>query len=128
MPSPVEDRPGLLMRDSFGYSEQTLIVPPLLAHSLQYFDGDHTELDLREALVKATNDLQSGSLAKHLYDALHNAGFLEDEIYNQLRETKQRAFEDSPVRLPSHAGSAYPEDAAGLTSVVNEWVGPRNET
>jgi len=127
MPSPLEDRPGLLIRDSFGYSEQTLIIPPLLAHSLQYFDGTQTELDLREALVKATGDLQSGSLANHLYDALHNAGFLEDEIYDALRESKQRAFHDSPVRPPSHANSAYPEDAADLTTTVKEWMGPPNE-
>jgi AmmeMemoRadiSam system protein B len=128
MPSPLEDRPGLLIRDSFGYSEQTLIIPPLLAHSLQYFDGDHTELDLREALVKATQDLQSGSLAKHLYDALHNAGFLEDEVYDEMRDTKHRAFENSPVREPAHAGSAYPPDAADLTGMVKEWVGTPNES
>ena len=29
MPSPLDDRPGLLMRDPFRYSEQTVIVPPL---------------------------------------------------------------------------------------------------
>jgi len=58
---------------------------------------------------------------------LHNAGFLEDEIYDALRESKQRAFHDSPVRPPSHANSAYPEDAADLTATVKEWMGPPNE-
>ncbi len=123
MPSPLEDRPGLLIRDSYGYSPQTLIIPPLLAHSLQYFDGEHTELDLREALVLATSDLQSGSLATHLYDALHNAGFLEDAVYDEMRESKHREFADSPVRQPAHAGSAYPDTAADLTSTVKEWLG-----
>jgi len=127
MPSPLEDRPGLLIRDSYGYSPQSLIIPPLLAHSLQYFDGDHSELDLREALVRATNDLQSGGLAAHLFDALHNAGFLEDEVYEEMRAAKHRAFEDSPVREPSHAGTAYPDDASELTAMVEGWVGPRNE-
>jgi AmmeMemoRadiSam system protein B len=126
MPSPVEDRPGLLIRDSFGYSEQTLIVPPLLAHCLQFFDGEHTELDIREELVRATNDLQSGSLATHLFETLHNSGFLEDEVYHQMRESKHRAFADSPVREPSHAGSAYPENAAELSETVAEWAGPPN--
>jgi hypothetical protein len=28
MPSPVEDRPGLLLRDPFGYTEDAVIVPP----------------------------------------------------------------------------------------------------
>ena len=31
MPSPVEDRPGLLIRDSLRYSDTTLIIPPALA-------------------------------------------------------------------------------------------------
>ena len=127
MPSPVEDRPGLLVRDSFGYSEQTLIIPPLLAHCLQFFDGEHTELDVREELVRATNDLESGSLATHLYEALHNAGFLEDEIYQQLRDAKHRAFADSPVREPAHAGSAYPENAQELTDTVAGWAGPPSQ-
>ena len=35
MPSPLEDRPGLLMRDPFQYTEQTIIVPPLLARALR---------------------------------------------------------------------------------------------
>ena len=30
MPSPVEDRPGLLIRDPYHFSEVTLIVPPAL--------------------------------------------------------------------------------------------------
>ncbi len=124
MPSPVEDRPGLLIRDSYGYSEQALIVPPLLAHCLQFFDGEHSELDIHEELVRVTGDLQSGSLARHLFEALHNGGFLEDEIYQQMREAKHRAFADSSVREPSHAGTAYPPNAAELTGALLEWAGP----
>ena len=126
MPSPVEDRPGLLVRDSYGYAEQTLIIPPLLAHCLQFFDGEHTELDIHEELVRVTGDLQSGSLARHLLETLHNAGFLEDEVYEQMRDARHRAFESSPVREPSHAGSAYPQNASELTSAVREWVGTPN--
>jgi len=126
MPSPFEDRPGLLLRDTFGYSPQRLIIPPLLAHCLQFFDGEHTDLELREELVRATGDLTSGSLGANLLTALHNAGFLEDEIYYQMREAKHRAFEDSPVREPTHAGSAYPDDAAELTETAREWVGSPN--
>ena len=126
MPSPVEDRPGLLVRDSYGYSGQTLIIPPLLAHCLQFFDGEHTELDVHEELVRATGDIQAGELAKHLYEALHKAGFLEDELYEQMRQAKHRAFADSPVREPAHAGSGYPASAPELTETVREWAGAPN--
>lgn len=123
MPSPLEDRPGLLIRDSYGYSEATLIVPPLLAQCLQFFDGAHTDLDLKEELVRDTGDLQAGSIADHLYETLRGAGFLEDDVYAEMRERRHREFADSPVRAAAHAGSAYPESAAELTDTVKEWVG-----
>ena len=50
MPSPVEDRPGVLLRDPFRYTEDVLIVPPALVPFLGYFDGAHDEGDLRLAL------------------------------------------------------------------------------
>jgi AmmeMemoRadiSam system protein B len=127
MPSPVEDRPGLLVRDSYGYSGQTLIIPPLLAHCLQFFDGEHSELDMHAELVRVTGDIQAGDLAKHLVEALHSAGFLEDELYHQMREEKHRAFADSTVREPAHAGGAYPQNAAELTTIVREWAGAPND-
>ena len=39
MPSPVPDRPGLLIRDAYRYSDATLIIPPELVESLRCFDG-----------------------------------------------------------------------------------------
>src|SRR5439155_27361300 len=48
MPSPVPDRPGLLMRDSYRYSDVTLIIPPGLVECLRCFDGETTELELRQ--------------------------------------------------------------------------------
>jgi AmmeMemoRadiSam system protein B len=126
MPSPIEDRPGLMIRDSYGYSVQTLIIPPLLTQCLPFFDGEHTDLDLREELVRMTSDLQSGSLGGHLYDALHGAGFLEDDVYHQMKDARHREFADAPVREPSHAGTAYPFEAAELTNTVREWMGAPN--
>jgi hypothetical protein len=51
MPSPVDDRPGLLMRDPLLYSEQAMVVPPPLVPALVLFDGLHSEADLAEALA-----------------------------------------------------------------------------
>ncbi len=43
MPSPVAERPGLLLRDPFGYTSQVLIIPPPLVPLLRLFDGGHGE-------------------------------------------------------------------------------------
>ena len=52
MPSPFEDKPGLVIRDPFHFSDATLIVPPALVECLEYFDGQHSALDLRAHLVQ----------------------------------------------------------------------------
>src|SRR5205814_340936 len=109
MPSPVPDRPGLLIRDAFRYSDVTLIVPPDLVQCLRCFDGETTELELRESLVRITGDLQVGELQKSLIEALTGSGFLEDETYERLREERHRRFAAELRREPSHVGSAYPE-------------------
>src|SRR5438309_2038312 len=58
MPSPVRDKPGLMIRDPFQYSDAALIIPPALVACLECFDGQHSELDLREFLVRLTGDLK----------------------------------------------------------------------
>jgi AmmeMemoRadiSam system protein B len=123
MPSPVEDRPGLLIRDSMGYSDSILIIPPVLVECLSCFDGERTSLDLREILVNITGDLQVGELEAHLVTALTRSGFLEEETFARLKEDRHRTFAESPVREPSHAGTAYPENAAELGSTMAKWMG-----
>jgi AmmeMemoRadiSam system protein B len=122
MPSPLPDRPGLLIRDSFQYSDTTLIIPPALVECLHCFDGRQTDLELRETLVRLTGDLQVGDLQQRLVEALSHAGFLEDEVYRQLREECHRSFREAPTRQPAHFGSAYPEDPNTLGSRLQQYM------
>lgn len=110
MPSPVEDRPGLLIRDPFRYSDATLIIPPALVQCLECFDGERTSLDLRAALVRITGDLKVGELEEHLIQSLSQAGFLEDANFERLREQRHAAFAQGEHRDASHAGAAYPAE------------------
>src|SRR5579864_3071777 len=117
-PSPMEDRPGLVVRDPFQYSDATLIIPPALVACLEFFDGQRSELDLRAFLVRMTGDLQSGELAQHLVDALSGAGFLLDESFERRKTAAQRNFASSKVREPSHAGSGYPAEPMELAETL----------
>jgi hypothetical protein len=73
MPSPLADRPGLMIRDPYRYSEAVIIVPPPLVECLQCFDGRQTDLDLRAILVQITGDLEVGDLEENLVEALRSA-------------------------------------------------------
>ncbi|MCZ2149858.1 MAG: AmmeMemoRadiSam system protein B [Bryobacterales bacterium] len=122
MPSPVPDRPGLLIRDPFQYSEITLIIPPVLVQVLEYFDGERTGNDLRAALFHITGDLQVGELQEHLTENLRNAGFLEDEVFAEMRMERERAFAASEARYPAHAGAAYPDEPDALRETMQRYL------
>ena len=121
-PSPMEDRPGLVMRDPFHYSDATLIIPPVLVACLELFDGQHTENDLREALVRATGDLDVSGLMQHLRETLSLAGFLEDDRFGEIRSEAEKQFAEAPLRQPVHAGSGYPDEAAELTGTLKDYM------
>ena len=122
MPSPVEDRPGLLIRDSFGYSDAMLIVPPPLVPCLEMLNGENTDLDLRELLVRITGELAVGEVEQQLLQTLSSAGFLHDDVYAELRETRQREFREGAVRQPSHAGTAYPNEQAEARTTLTGYM------
>jgi AmmeMemoRadiSam system protein B len=122
MPSPVEDRPGLLLRDSLRYSPTILIFPPELIPCLAFFDGERTDRDLHETMYRASGDLRAGEVGDQIAAALAKAGFLEDENFERLREERHREFAESPVRVPAHAGSGYPDDANALREVMRRWM------
>jgi AmmeMemoRadiSam system protein B len=122
MPSPVPDRPGLLIRDPYRFSDSTLVVPPALATCLEFFDGAHNELDLRAHLVKLTGDLDVGGLLQHLVDTLSGAGFLEDERFEECKRQAEQNFSDAPEREALHAGSGYPADPTQLRETVAAYM------
>src|SRR5262249_5560875 len=121
MPSPAPEHPGLFIRDPFRFSDAMLIIPPLLIECLQYFDGRQTELDLRAALVRLTNQLDVSEIEQYLIQTLSGAGFLEDECFEGMRNDRQRAFRDAPVREPAHVGTAYPEEPGAARETLSRY-------
>jgi AmmeMemoRadiSam system protein B len=122
MPSPVRERPGVLLRDPFRYTEDVVIVPPPLVPFLRYFDGGHEEADLVSALFRATGEIGAGDYARELAASLRRSGFLEDDELDRRRQTRHRAFADAPHREASHAGVAYPTDAAALAAALGGYL------
>jgi AmmeMemoRadiSam system protein B len=122
MPSPVEDRPGLLIRDPMQYSGATLVVPPELVQCLEFFDGGQTELDLREHLVRISGRLDVSSLVDHFKETLSQAGFLEDEELERLKTEAHRQFAELPTREPYHAGTGYPAETEELASTFGAYI------
>jgi AmmeMemoRadiSam system protein B len=125
MPSPLPEQPGLVVRDPFRYSPATLIIPPLLARCLGCFDGAHDEAELRATLARLAGRVTVAEAARRLVDALSEAGFLEDQRFEDLRGAREREFAATETRLPAHAGQAYPIEPAPLTETLRGYFEAR---
>ena len=123
LPSPDEQRPGLFIRDPYHYSDATLLVPPPLVAALECFDGVQSTLDLRSELVRITGEIQVSEIEKQMFDALDEAGFLENDRYREMKANREAAFAAEPVREMVFAGAAYPGNQAALSSLLNERIG-----
>jgi AmmeMemoRadiSam system protein B len=119
MPSPLPDRPGVLIRDPLGFSANVMVVPPALLPLLRYFDGESTELDLRQALVQLTGQLEVGEVVDHLTGALRGSGFLLDETYREMKLQGERSFAEALVREAKHMGEGgYPGEPEQLGATL----------
>lgn len=112
----------MFIRDPYRYSDAMLILPPVLVECLECFDGAHTELDLREVLVRLTGELEVGQIEDHLKQTLSTAGFLEDGIFAGMRENRRRQFAEQEQRDPAHAGAAYPAAPAELREILTGYM------
>jgi AmmeMemoRadiSam system protein B len=123
MPSPDAERPGLFIRDPYHYSDATLLVPPQLVPALEWFDGHSSTLDLRAELVRITGEIQVGDIEKHLFDALNEAGFLENERYLTLKGQVEAEFATERIRAANFADSGYPATLPKLKALLDQEIG-----
>jgi MEMO1 family protein len=122
IPSPLPERPGLVLRDPFRYSSATLVIPPLLARCLGCFDGAHDEADLRAMLAGLAGRVAVGEPARLLIEALHEGGFLEDQRFVELRGARELEFAALSQRPSVHAGGAYPAEPAPLAEMLRGYL------
>ena len=123
MPSPDPERPGLFIRDPYHYSDATLLVPPPLVPVLEWFDGQSSTLDLRAELVRITGEIQVGEIEQHLFDALNEAGFLENDRYRELKGRRETEFAAEAIRNANFAGSGYPAALTTLSALLTKEIG-----
>jgi AmmeMemoRadiSam system protein B len=121
LPSPLAERPGLLIRDPCGFAEGLVVIPPPLLPMLRFFDGGHTRGDLVAALQGAP-EAEAHALVEHVERTLADGGFLEDDTYARRRAERIRAFRAAPVRAAVHAGGAYPQEREELDRLLRGWM------
>jgi AmmeMemoRadiSam system protein B len=121
-PSPDREHPGLVVQDRNRFSDHQLIIPPLLVQVLDMFDGQNTDLDLRVALTRLTGEVDTADVASQLQSALTQAGFLEDDNFEAIREARLRDWRAADVLPHSHSGPPnYSDDPVALRTEFDSW-------
>src|SRR5215831_203662 len=98
-----------------------IFVPPPWTLGLRCLDAEHTELDIQEALTRATGTLVFSDAVQEFVGILWEQGFLETEEFHRLRDRKQAEFQESRERSPVHAGQAYPASASEVRSTFKAY-------
>jgi hypothetical protein len=121
-PSPVSEKPGLLIRDPYKYSEQILIISPLMAAALNFFDGESTLLDAQAYVTRLAGQIVPTEYLQSLVDVLRESGFLQTEDFERIRQQRHAEFAATTTRAPAHMGSGYPEAAEELREKLDEYL------
>jgi len=118
MPSPLDEQPGVFIRDPMRYSTVTLVVPPALIPGLACFDGHHDEAGLRATLARTSGRVAVADSARHIARALSDAGFLDDARFAEMRAARSAELAALAERPAAHAGSAYPDRVPALRKTL----------
>ncbi len=121
-PSPLPERPGLLIRDPYCYTDDILIIPPLLVAALNFLDGESTMFDAVSYVSKLAGQIVPSDFIQPMVDVLQRNGFLETEEFERMRAARHAEFAAAPARLPVHSGSGYPDEAEELREQLDEYL------
>ena len=128
LPTEVQGRRVLAVKDMLGLRDQVVALVPQAAALLPLFDGEHTVLDLQEAMMRARgNQLVMRSEAEMLVEELDSLLVLQSDGYHRRKQEVRREFAALARRPAALAGSGYPEDpddVRGLVSGIMAQPGP----
>ena len=114
----------LALRDPAGYTPSVLMLPMALLEIVSLFDGGHGIAEIQQAVLRHRGEHVDAGRIEELVQALDQHGFLEGPSFEARRAEVDGAFLASTVRPASHAGGAYPADAAALRTMFDGFFAP----
>ena len=109
----------LALRDPAGYTSSVVMLPMALLEIVSLFDGAHDVDAIQQVVMRQRGEHVDLARVEELAQALDQHGFLEGPRFEARRADVDGAFLAAPVRPASHAGGAYPADAAALAAMID---------
>ena len=119
-----EGRSCIALRDPAGYTDAVVVLPPPLLEIVSLFDGEHSVLEIQEAVMRRHGALLQRERIEAIADALDDQGFLDSARFAERRAAVDREFLGAPTRAASHAGGAYPAEPGALHRTFDAFFSP----
>jgi AmmeMemoRadiSam system protein B len=120
---PVDTHQGQMigLRDPVGIAKDTLLLSPDIFYLLQFFDGNHSTLDLRYEYMRAFgNFLYEEQLFQILLN-LDSHLYLDNNKFQEQLNKIEKEFLSQPVRQAAHAGQSYYADPVKLREQIESF-------
>jgi AmmeMemoRadiSam system protein B len=115
------DRRVYLLRDASKMTSGAVTVSEDILYVLRFFDGEHTALDIRAEYMRKFGGFLFEEQLDELLQELDSSLLLEGERFDNYMEGLKSEFAGCETRAASHAGAAYPENAAQLSGMIGEF-------
>ena len=114
----------LALRDPAGYTASVVMLPLAVLEIVSLFDGEHDIDEIQAAVLRQRGERVEAARIEELAQALDQHGFLESPRFEARRAEVDGAFLSAPARPASHAGGAYPVEAAELAAMLDGFFAP----
>ncbi len=102
------------LRDTSGIGESVLLVSPSVFFLLQFFDGNHTFLDIQEACQRRIGSLVMTEDLHKVVSKLDEALLLDSDRFQSHQRRLLAEYRGEPRRRAAHSGGSYTSDPVGL--------------
>ncbi len=120
---PVQTERGQMfgLRDPGGIATDMILLSPDVYYLLQFFDGSHSQLDIRNEYYRAFGNFLFEEQLSEVLRNLDTQLFLDNDNFVQKRKAIEQEFLNSPVREASHAGQSYESDPVKLGTQLDQF-------
>ncbi len=109
----------ICLRDPMQFSDKMLFLAPHVFYLCTLFDGKNSLEEVEAQYSRTFNVSLTRDELRSVIDKLEGVFFLDSDNFRKEEARIIEAFKKSPVRPPSHAGTAYHDDPEKLTEQLD---------
>jgi len=117
----------VLLRDSEGLSEGSLVVSEDVVFMVSLMDGTRTLRDLQLEYMRTYGQILYMEKIEEIVTAMDKSLFLANDRYQAHLSRIKEEYEAEQVRKPFLAGKSYPENRTELLALLDEMFGTGHE-